>query len=77
MAWCSCTSYRERSSENPSDSSSQASAVEVYKEGARYRATRHQGPAWALPLGELPATNCASQIRQRGKCANNSSPSKE
>lgn len=31
MAWCSCTSYRERSSENPSDGSSQASGVEFYK----------------------------------------------
>lgn len=73
MAWRSCTPCRERSSQNQSDSSSVITGVELYKERARFRATGHQGPTWALPLGEMPTTNCAPQMRQRGKSTNTSS----
>lgn len=39
--------------------------LELYKERAQYQATRHQGSAWALPLGETLTKNCVPQVRHR------------
>lgn len=47
--------------------------MELYREGARDRAERHQGSAWALSLEETPTTISAAQIMPRGASTKTSS----